>query len=678
MVKHHARTGALYTHWRLERDAANLAWLQLDQQGTRVNTLSEAVLQDLEAALDVLEAEPPAGLIFTSAKPEGFLAGPDIDRFAQFRDRLAARKLLRQGQGVMARIAQLPFPTVAAIHGHCLGSGLELALACDARVASESDSGLGMPQIQMGFHPAFGGTVRLPQLIGTPAAMRLMLRGHTISVTTARRLGLVDHAVPRSRLARAAAALALEPPARARSRPHAFADAAPLRPLIGWYLRRRIARQARPDHYPAPHALIDLWQRYGNDPACQYPAESDSAAALLAGESTRNHLRMFQLRRQLQQGVPQTRSPLGQVHIAGAGERGQAIAAWCALHGCTVTLSDQDPESLALARRRAARLFAKRLQSPEERRAAADRLIPDPAAYGLRHADLVLEALPEEPDVKAQALRDIESRVKPDTVLATASALFSLPELADGLAERARLIGMHFLAPVVRTPLVEIAGGPATDQAAIERALAWTLAMNKLPLQVAAQPGFLVMRVLTPYLLEAVTLVEEGHDPVEVDQAAKDFGMPGGALALADRIGLDRLQVTAERIVPAEDIPDLLYEKVDRGELGTRAGAGFHAYTTPRIIRPVRRKASGAEIQERLVLRLVNAAIACLREGVVTDADRLDAGLIFGAGFPPFRGGPIHWLQSGKPRHQHQRLQVLARRLGSRFRPDPGWQDLTG
>jgi 3-hydroxyacyl-CoA dehydrogenase/enoyl-CoA hydratase/3-hydroxybutyryl-CoA epimerase len=667
-------------HWRLEQDAAGILWLTLDRAESAVNSLSAEVLGELELLLGALDATRAAGLVVRSGKAGGFIAGADIGEFGALGTSAEAHALVRRGQEVFRRLEELPMPTVAMIHGFCLGGGLELALACSCRVASDDPATrLGLPEIKLGIHPGFGGTVRLTRLLGPVPAMDLMLTGRTVAARAARKLGLVDTVVPERHLSRAAVALVLDSGRQPRRRPplvQRLLAAWPLRPLLAHTLRRQVAARAAREHYPAPYALIDLWARTGSDPEAMYQAEAASVAQLITGSTARNLVRVFQLQETLKglgkRGVPVPRC----VHVVGGGAMGGDIAAWCALQGLLVTVQDVDAGRLAKVVKRAEELFRKRLREPREVQGALDRLVPDPTGAGAARADVVIEAIFEDAEAKKALYRSLEPRMKMDAILATNTSSIPLEQLAVVLERPERFVGLHFFNPVARMQLVEVVTTPGNAADAVERATGFVGAIRRLPLPVKSSPGFLVNRILMPYLMEALTLVGEGVPPAEIDRAALAFGMPMGPVLLADTVGLD-ICLSVARILVAHfggTVPRRLEEMVAAGHHGKKTGRGFYAWRGGKPVVP--RGAAphpGGELERRLMLRMLNEAVACLREQVTRDETLLDAGVVFGTGFAPFRGGPVRHCREEGIGGLEGELRALERVHGARFAPDPGW-----
>jgi 3-hydroxyacyl-CoA dehydrogenase/enoyl-CoA hydratase/3-hydroxybutyryl-CoA epimerase len=669
--------------WRLVRDEEGLAWLHLDSPGRGANVLSADVLLELAGRLQELEQHPPRGLVILSDKPTGFIAGADIREFTELKDQDGAYAAIRRGQEVFDRLAALPFPTAALVHGFCVGGGLELALACRYRVARD-DKGtrLGLPEVRLGIHPGFGGSVRAIQLLGPIKAMDLMLTGRTLDGRSARRLGLVDECVPERHLLRAARRLILtEPSPRRPKRWEQWLNHDLVRPWLARFLERRVAVKARRDHYPAPYALIELWRDHGGRPTQMLPAEAESVARLIVGPTAQNLVRVFLLQDELKALGKEHDFRAQHVHVVGAGVMGGDIAAWCALRGCRVTLQDQGPERIAPAIKRAQGLFKKRLKRPRPIQEAMDRLIPDVEGVGVSRADVVIEAIFEDLEAKRTLYRSLEPRLAPGALLCTNTSSIPLEELAEGLERPERLVGLHFFNPVAQMQLVEIVQSQATDTDLAKDAMAFTRQIDRLPLPVTSTPGFLVNRILMPYLLEAVTLEAEGVPAMAIDRAAVDFGMPMGPIELADRVGLDVCLHVAGILGEhmGTEVPPRLQGLVEQGRLGQKSGRGFYDYRKGRPIKRTRGKDASLpdDVQDRLVLRMLNESLACLRESVVSSADLLDAGMVYGTGFAPFRGGPVHYVGTAGAAELKQRLLGLAARHGPRFEPDAYWDQLS-
>jgi len=669
-------------HFKVEIDDDNIAWLSFDKADAGTNVLSPDVFAQLDLHLQQIAAKPPRGLVILSAKPNGFIAGADITSFTVVTTEQQALELLEIGQEVFNRLEALPFPTVAMIHGFCLGGGMELALACRYRVTRD-DPGtrLGLPEVRLGIHPGWGGSARLIPLIGAIKAMDLILSGRTVDGRTGRRMGFVDLVVPERHLHSAARKLVLEsPPPRRPGFVSRLSSNLLVRPLLAGILRKQVARRASRLHYPAPYAMIDVWRKHANNKPAMLKAEARSLAHLVTGATAKNLVRVFFLQERLKSlGKDKSFHPR-YVHVVGAGTMGGDIAAWCSLRGFHVTLQDQAPERIAPAIARARKLFSKKLRKPEQVRAAMDRLMPDHKAQGVERADIIIEAIFEDVDVKRYLYMNIEPRMKPGAIIATNTSSIPLEELTPALTRPERLVGLHFFNPVAKMMLVEIVNGASTAPEVSTQAMTFARQIDRLPLPVSSTPGFLINRILMPYLMEAVELVQEGVPPALIDRAATTFGMPMGPVELGDTVGLD-ICLHVARILAGhfhEAVPQKLSKLVSDGHLGRKSGQGFYSWKKGKAVKP---KPAGGnwnmdEISSRLVLRLLNEAVSCLREQVVADADLLDAGMVFGTGFAPFRGGPINYIYAvGKERLLRQ-LRDMQKLRGERFAPDPGWEQL--
>lgn len=665
-------------NWTLEVDADRIAWLTLDRPGASANALSRAVMEELNEQLAEIERLRPRGLVVASGKA-GFVAGADVSEFGQAPSPAATVPWVRAAHAVMQRLKDLPFPTVAAINGYALGGGLELALACRHRVCVDDPKAtLGLPEVMLGIHPGFGGTVRAVQLVGVTVAMDMMLTGKNLRPDKARRVGLVDAVVPRDQLRATARKFVLQPQPKRRARLGQRLLGLPLvRGLVASRIEQQVARKAPRDHYPAPFAIVDLWRRHGASPRTGYEAEAQSVAELVCTQTSRNLVRVFFLQERLKalggKDVPKG----GRVHVVGAGVMGGDIAAWCAVRGFEVTLQDRASDYVQAALDRARALFEKRARVPGQLEQYQSRLKADLDGHGVRTADVVVEAIYEDVDAKRALYAQVEPRLQPGALLATNTSSLMLEPLAEHMAQPARLVGLHFFNPVAQMPLVEVIESGATDPQAVAAALAFTRAIDKLPLPCRSAPGFLVNRVLMPYMTEAMLAAQEGVPLALIDQAAVEFGMPMGPIELADIVGLD-VCLHVGRILSAafgSTAPEAVAPLVEAGKLGKKSGHGLYEWRDGKPVKPA--VAAGAQapadLQDRLMLALVNEAMAVLREGVVADADLIDAGVIFGSGFAPFRGGPLRYARERGVPQLVARLEALAMQHGARFRPDPGW-----
>ena len=669
--------------WKLERDSDGIAWLTIDKPGSSANVLSGSVLSELDGLLAALEKDLPRGVVVISAKKSGFVAGADIKEFTGITNAASGYELIRRGQQVLNRLAALPCPSVAAIHGFALGGGLELALACRYRVAVAGERlSLGLPEVLLGIHPGFGGTVRSVRVAGVRPAMELMLSGKPVRAEKALRLGLIDRLVPEAELRSAARERLLAAPAPRRAPwPERLLSSAPLRPLVRRSLTLKVARRAPREHYPAPYAIIDLWARFGAHGPQAFEAEARSIAHLFTTETSRNLVRVFLLQDRLKSAGGKSAADIRHVHVVGAGVMGGDIAAWSALRGFTVTLQDRAIEYVQPALQRAQELFDKRVRDPAKNAAARARLSADVAGAGVPGADVVIEAIFENLDAKQELYAQLEPRMKPGALLATNTSSLMLEPLAAKLARPERLVGLHFFNPVPQMPLIEIVHADRTDPAAVQAATGFARRIDKLPLPCRSAPGFMVNRVLTPYMHEAMLAAEEGVALTVIDAAAVSFGMPVGPIELADVVGLDVAAHVGEIIARGLGRPvseaARLRELLAAKKLGRKSGAGFYVWQDGKAVKPAARAAAAPpDLIDRLILILVNECVACLRERVVEDPDLVDAAVLFGTGFAPFRGGPLTYARARGVPAVVARLSALAARYGERFQPDRGWPSI--
>ena len=671
-----------YKNWTIEHDDDDICWLHLDVSDSSTNILRSDVLDELNDILNDLAQSLPAGIVFISDKSNGFIAGADIKEFTEITTEEQAREMLYRGHMIMNKIESLPCTTLAMIDGFCLGGGAELALACTYRIMCDSKSTrIGLPEVKLGIHPGYGGTVRSIQKAGPLAAMNAMLTGRLLQGRAAKAMGLVDDLVPKRQLKRAARYFVLNRP---RSKELGLKDKIMnhkiVRPFIASKMRKEVAKKASKEHYPAPYQMIDLWVNHMDNPQRMLDKEIDSVSSLVTNDTAKNLVQVFFLQEKLKtQGNKKDFKP-AHIHVIGGGVMGGDIAAWCALRGFKVTVQDQKPEALAGTMKRSMDMFKKKFKKDKRSvRDSMDRLIPDTQGIGVEHADLIIEAIFEDKDVKQSLYKDIEPRMKEGALLGTNTSSIPLEELATCLDKPDRLVGIHFFNPVALMPLVEIVRGENTSEETMKQALAFGRQIDKLPLPVKSSPGFLVNRILMPYLLEAVEMVGEGIAPEMIDKAALQFGMPMGPIELADTVGLDVCKSVATILAGSENLnlPKKMQHMVENGKLGKKTGEGFYTWTKGK---PKKDKNASygnlQELQDRMILRFLNEAAACKREAVVEGDDLIDAGIIFGTGFAPFRGGPLHYIKSKGKQELNEQLNQFKERYGDRFHPDEVWSGL--
>lgn len=667
-----------YKHWLVETDEQHIIWLGINRFGEAVNTINDEVLEELNVILQDVEKQSDAiGLVIYSAKDKGFIAGADVNAFSKFKTPEQAVDFLRKGQTVFSRLEALSIPTIAAIHGFCMGGGLELALACDYRIATDDgDSRLALPEVMLGIHPGWGGTVRLPRLIGGFNALsQMMLTGRALAANKAKKLGVVDDVVPLRQLKRAAVYFIKNRPAKHKpSRIQAIGNKAWARTILSKLIRKKVSQKVIKEHYPSPYAMIELWEKEGSFGERSYRKEIDSIEKLISqNETSANLIRAFLLRERMKSFGKKSHFTAQRVHIVGAGVMGGDIAAWCALRGLNVTLEDQSYESIAPAISRAYKLFKKKLRKPRLIQAAMDRLVPDVGGNGVSGADVIIEAVFENLKVKQDLMKLIESKAKPSAVIATNTSSIPLEDISKVMISPERLVGIHFFNPVARMDLVEVVSGAKTAKHISLDACAFVSQISKIPLPVKSSPGFLINRVLMPYLMECVQLIEDGYSGELIDEAAKSFGMMMGPVELADTVGMDVCLAVAENLTAhyGGKVPQKLIDMVKDGKLGRKSGEGFYRYKNGK---PQKNKLTNRdnikEISDRLILRMVNESASCLREGVVADSDLLDGGMIFATGFAPFRGGPMHYADSFGRDKLNELFSKLETQYGERFKAD--------
>ena len=672
--------GLRFNHWKTQVDDDRIVTLALDRADGSVNAISHGVLEELAQIVERLAIEEPAGVIVHSAKPSGFAVGADIKEFVGYARDGTVLEHIQYGQRVFQSLATLSCPTVAAIHGVCMGGGAELALACRHRIAADDDSTrIALPEVKLGIHPGWGGTARLPRLIGATEALSLMIAGKALSAQRALAIGFVDRVAPPDGLLGAARYVLGRP----RRRPLAWRAKVRLsntwiaRQLLAPVIRKRAAARIRKDHYPAPYALIDVWQYGGSNIRDRLALEARSVANLAATSTANNLIRIFFLRERLRNQSGGADTGIARVHVAGAGVMGGDIAAWCALQGFEVTLGDRAVEYIQPALERARQLYEKRLKAPAKVEAAMHRLRADPEGTGVREADLALEAIYEDGSAKRELYAVLEPQLHDKSILASNTSSIPLDELRTGLARPQNFLGLHFFNPVANMPLVEVVRQDQLDDSIELRALAFCKVLGKLPVVVKGTPGFLVNRILMPYLLEALRLYAEGVPGAVLDKEAEEFGMPMGPIELADTIGLDVCASVGRELAPflGLEVPSQLEAKLESGKRGKKDGQGFYSWADGIAQKPAvaNHFVTPPDLQDRMILPMLNEAVACLAEAVVADADLLDAGVIFGTGFAPFRGGPISHVRSEGVDKTRLRLERLAELYGERFKPKSGW-----
>ena len=638
--------------WRFSVDREGIAWAIFDREGESANALGRRPLEELGAIVEHVESRARTGeikgLVFMSGKAKNFIVGADIREFDALDTESKVIEAILPVNAMLDRIERMPVPVVCAIHGACVGGGLELALACHYRIATRDDSTrVGFPEVKLGLFPGFNGTARSIRQVGPLTAMQNMLTGSLLRAPVARALGYIDELVNNRHQLRWAARKAVLQ--RRKSKPAGITKAIlakwPFRGLLAKKLRTETAKKVREDHYPAPFRLIDLFETHGGNLEALKHAETRAFAPLMVSPTARNLCRVFRLMEMLKDQAPKDLGwkPL-RVHVIGAGTMGADIAGWCVASGMEVSLQDISPEQIKKGIEAQEKLFARKFKTKAQRDAAKARLIADPQGRNISRADVVIEAVVEKLEVKQEVFKSIEPKLKPGAVLATNTSSIMIEDIARPLSDPGRLIGLHFFNPVSRMPLVEVVRGEASREEELQKGAAFVTAIDKYPLIVKSVPGFLVNRVLAPYLTGALQRVQAGEEKEKIDEAARTFGMPMGPIELADTVGLD-VCAHVGRILNFGEGGTELDRMVSQGKLGKKSGEGFYVWKDgkPQKADKTYDKAELERLGRELVAPLIAECERCRDEGVVASADLIDAGVIFGTGFAPFRGGPLHY-----------------------------------
>lgn len=696
-----------------EVDRDHVGWLTFDRPDSSVNTLTPLLMQELDALLSQLESRIANGQIFAlvirSGKEGAFIAGADVEAIAGLSSAAEARAASAEGQRIFRRIERLRVPTIAAVDGACMGGGTELILHCDYRVASDRGStSIGLPEVRLGILPGFGGTVKLPPLVGMQNALGIILSGKPVRPARARQIGLVDEVVPAARFWKAVSEFVARVVANRveRAAPalgfgqRLLERTGPGRRIMFGAARKQTSTEVG-TFYPAPFRAIDvLADAVGMKADDAYALEAEALGELAVTSESRNLVRVFRLSQAAKKALPtdviRRKRPVKTMGVVGAGVMGGAIAELAAAHDIPVVLKDIDQDALDSGLRHAGDLLRKAAAArvfSEEEASLKFALITGTLEYDdFEDADLVVEAVVERMAVKQQVLREAEAAAG-DAVLATNTSALSVDEMANGVARPGSVLGLHFFNPVHKMPLVEVVAGPRTAPEALATGFGLVLALGKTPVLVADRPGFLVNRLLAPYLNEAGFLLEEGTAVEAIDSALESFGMPMGPLRLLDEIGFDvarhaSREMTAafgERMRPS----GVLDRMIEDARLGKKNGLGFHRYqdgkdhgADPTVEGLLAREGPGGpgeatsslpgeEIRRRCLYIMVNEAAYALEEQVVEGPDPVDLAMVMGTGFPPFRGGLLRWADSEGIQTIHEALSDYAGTLGTRFTPAP-------
>ncbi len=690
-----------------------VANLIFDLPNEKVNKLSAVVLEELEKAVNVIDGNKAIRvLLITSKKKDIFIAGADINEIKEITDKKDALTKVSRGQNILTKIAQLKIPTIAVIDGACLGGGLELALACKYRVAiTNPKTSLGLPEVNLGILPGFGGTQRLPRLVGLQESLKIILSGKAIDARKAFKIGLVDDLMREEFLEEKLGYFVTEILQKGEANQYLQARrkccalkklAKKLANPIIFYLAKKDLLSKTKGQYPAPlYALEVIKRTYGScNQERGLQVEREAFCELAVGEISKNLIEIFFTSEALKKdsGI-ETNEEIADVKNAaliGAGVMGGGIAWLFSNYDINIRVKDIAQNAVALGYNQVIKIY-NQLKKIRKYTSAQVEMKVNKISSGLDYtafdnADFVIEAVVENMAVKKKILAEAETQVKKDTVIASNTSSLSISEMASALQNPERFVGMHFFNPVNRMPLVEVIHGEKTSDRAIATVVKLSKKLGKTPVVVKDSAGFLVNRILLPYMNEAAYLLQEGADVRRVDVLIEKFGMPMGPFVLADVVGIDVGVKVAHSLSEAFGermrVADILEEIYSNHKelLGKKSGQGFylhsakeksHAQVNPKVTEILlnlkkaksltQSEISDSDIVDRCVLMMINEAAKCLEEGVVKNASYLDMAMIMGAGFPAFRGGVLRLADSYGITKVVEMLQALNKKYGARF-----------
>ncbi len=667
-----------------------IAFLTFDRPGSAANIFDQATFEQLNTILDQVQNDSSVrGLVIVSAKPKIFIAGADLTGFSKDPSPESLAKIIEQGQRTFDRIANLKFPTVAAIHGVALGGGLEIALACDYRIASlDSATKLGLPETTLGIIPAWGGCTRLPRLVGLPDALEMILSGRQYPTKQAQKIGLVDDSTHRERLEGLAIKKIVDSQGRKRATKTHFSNIKPLATIVADRAKKKTIEKTR-GHYPAPLKALEVVVNGLKSPtAASFENEKKAFIELAKGDVAQNLIRVFFLQeraKKLTVGDLKPEVKPKRALVVGAGLMGSGIAQWLSARGLNVVLKDIGPEPLGKGLQAIDRVYRdavkRKILSEVDARAGFDRILPVYEDVPLGNVDLAIEAAVEKLDLKKQIFSALEPKIPNALLIASNTSGLSIDAISEGMANPEKVVGVHFFNPVHRMQLVEVVRGSRTSETVLAMAIQFVKSIGKLPVLVQDSPGFLVNRILLPYLVEAIRIFSEGHSVEAIDRVMVDFGMPMGPLRLNDEVGLDVSQHVgsdlAARVSHLPPLNNVLPRMIEKGWLGKKSGAGFYVYRdrseTPnpelKELQPSFQPTNADQLSDRLVFIMVNEAARVLEEKVVTNPADVDFGMIMGTGWAPFRGGPLKYADSVGISTVVSRLNHLAGKFGEHFKP---------
>jgi 3-hydroxyacyl-CoA dehydrogenase/enoyl-CoA hydratase/3-hydroxybutyryl-CoA epimerase len=684
---------------RRETIESGIAVLTFDRPESSANIFDQTTFDELNEHLNSLSRDSTVrGLIIRSAKPKIFIAGADLHGFTKEFTAEKLSVLIEQGQKTFDRIAALPFPTIAAIHGVALGGGFEVALACDYRIASlDPATKVGLPETMLGILPAWGGSTRLPRLIGLPAALEAILSGKQYSAQAAKKLGMVDEIAHPERLLVLATRLIGSNQGKKRKLQLQLTNRPPISSFVATQAKKKALAKTR-GHYPAPLKALEVVVAGVTMPHAQsLEHERRAFIELASGEIAQNLIRVFFLQERAKKLSVKSDQPIqkvGKVLVVGAGLMGSGIAQWLSARGLRVVLKDIGPEPLGKGLQSIHKIYRdavkRRIFSETDAQAGLDRILPTYEDIPLENIDLVIEAAIEKLELKQQIFRKIAEQVPKCQAIASNTSALSIDAIANGLPDPAKVVGIHFFNPVHRMQLVEVVQGTKTSTQTVASAIQFVKSIGKLPVLVKDSPGFLVNRILLPYMMEAFNLFAEGYRLERIDRIMLDFGMPMGPLRLTDEVGLDvSFHVGSDLAQRIQNLPPLnntIERMIAQGWLGRKSGKGFHDYSSG-AERPNAEiaayqpetepsDADDTELRDRLVLVMVNEAARCLAEKVISDPADADFAMIMGTGWAPFRGGPLRYADSVGISKVVARLHQLREARGDYFAPSARLTDM--
>ena len=668
-----------WNNFKLTVDENKWAWIDIDRHEKTVNAVCPEFLAELDTVVSFLEgAHDYKKVIFRSAKKGSYVVGADLEAFAKMGQGEEGEKFIAKGQEVFKRLEDLNIPTVALIDGYCFGGGLEFALACHYRLAVDSKTPkMGFPEVNLGIQPGWGGTVRTMRLNDPQSTFDLILTGRTIDAKKAKKLNIVDAVVPPRLVQNALESFTKKRVVKA-SIYSQFFNLTPIRKVMKFFLMRKVAANAEKDHYPAPYAMVEQWSEVGHISDKAYRYELESIIRLMKTATARNLVSVFFLAEGLKKQVPKGVEKLKHVHVIGSGVMGGDIALWSAYKGFKVTVQDLNAQAVTSMVQRISKFADRKFKRKSDRDKFLDKIIIDIQGHGLKTCDLVIEAVSENIELKKKILKDVEQKCRDETIIATNTSTIPLEKIDDIFENPSRFIGVHFFNPVPKMPLVEIVVGEKTSQDTVDKCMKYVGQIDKYPLKVKSAPGFLVNRILLPYMMEAIKLHQEGISLEVIDKAALSFGMPMGPVELADTVGLDVTVAALTSLKGVEAVPAIVQKKVNAGDLGKKSGKGFYSYKKNK---PIKQKVTQTsklyECQQRLVLSLCNEAVSAWGEGIVDSIEELNAGSIFGFGFPPFKGGIMSYIQEQGACDIQEKLRQHHDKFGERFCPDEAFESLT-